>query len=110
MKNVRMADLNIVTAQWTGFGSRTDTKLSARPKAILASTDPVALDYYAAKYFLLPFTPKKLTSKWGYNFYQCNDPDNLKGPFRWQLEECHAEGIGNLDETRMKINRFAFDA
>ncbi len=108
MKNIRMADFNIVTANWVGFGSRTDTKLSARPKAILASTDPVALDYFAAKYFLLPFTPKKLIAKWGYNFYQYNDPDYLKGPFRRQLEECHAEGIGNLDETRMKTHRFAF--
>lgn len=108
MKNIRMADFNIVTANWVGFGSRTDTKLSARPKAILASTDPVALDYFAAKYFLLPFTPKNLIGKWGYNFYQYNDPDYLKGPFRRQLEECHAEGIGNLDETRMKTHRFAF--
>lgn len=107
MKNVRMADLNVVTAHCVGFGSRTDKKLSARPKAVLASTDPVALDYYAAKYFLLRFTPKKLASKWGYNFYKYNDPDYIKGPFRRQLEECHAEGIGNLDEARMKIHGFA---
>ena len=110
MKNVRMADLNIVTAQWVGFGSRTDTKLSARPKAILASTDPVALDYYAAKYFLLPYTPEDIMSRWGYNFCQYNNPDILKGPFRRQLEECHAEGIGNLEETKMKIHRFDFSA
>ena len=108
MKNIRMADLNIVAAEWVGYGSRTDTELSAKPKAVLASTDPVALDYYAAKYFLLPFTPRDLISKSGYHPF--NDPDNLEGPFRRQIEECHNEGIGNPEESKMKIHKFDFKA
>jgi len=49
MKKIRMADLNIITAEWVGWGHRTDIKKATRLRTILASTDPIALDYYAAK-------------------------------------------------------------
>lgn len=109
MKQVRIADLNIVTAHWVGYGSRTDPKLSASPRALLASTDPVALDYYAAKYVLLPSTPRDAKARSGQYFYKLNDPDNKNGPFRWYLEECHDEGVGTLDESKMKVHRFDFN-
>ena len=99
IKTIRKADLNIVTAEWVGFGSRTETKLAAKTKTIIASTDPVALDYYAAKYILYPL---------GGPVAHLNNPDNKEGPFRKYLELCCAQGIGTLDEQRMKINKFNF--
>ena len=53
MKTIRKADLNITTAEWVGLSSRTDPPV-VQTKAVLASTDPVALDYHAAKYLLFP--------------------------------------------------------
>jgi len=79
MKTIRKADLNIVTAEWVGFASRTDTALSVRPRAILASTDPVALDYYGTKYILLPL---------GGPVSSLNDPDNANGPLYRYLKLC----------------------
>jgi len=99
MKTVRKADLNIVTAEWVGFGSRTNTKLAVRTKTIIASTDPVALDYYGAKYILYPL---------GGPVAHLNNPDNEEGPFRKYLELCCAQGIGTLDEQQMKVHKFNF--
>jgi uncharacterized protein (DUF362 family) len=53
MKTIRKADLNITTAEWVGISSRTDPPV-AHTKAVIASTDPVALDYHAAKHILFP--------------------------------------------------------
>ncbi len=102
MRKVRMADLNIITADWVGFGSRTNTSLSGHPKALLASTDPVALDSWAAREILLPLTqtgPDRET------FSALNNPDSVEGPFRKFLQECHSQGIGNLDPSLVKTHR-----
>ena len=107
MRNVRMADLNIVTAERVGFGSRTDPARSARAGAIVAGTDPVALDYYASKHILLPVTPDDSGGR-GLSYHRANDPDNRAGPLRWYLEECHGEGIGNLSEDRMKVQEIDY--
>ncbi len=45
IKTIRKADLNIVTAEWVGWGSRTDITKATQMRTILASTDPIALDY-----------------------------------------------------------------
>ncbi|HAH19539.1 MAG TPA: hypothetical protein DCL49_01385 [Candidatus Omnitrophica bacterium] len=94
MNTIRKADLNIVTAEWVGFASRTDTRLATRTKTILASTDPVALDYYGAKNILFPL---------GGSAAQLNNPDDKNGPFRKYLELCAIQGIGTLDEQKIKI-------
>lgn len=104
MKTVRMADLNIITAEWVGWGSRTDLSKRAHTKTILASRDPIALDYYAAKYVLLPATPREGES----HYYRFNDPDNTDSPFQKFLQSCHKQGIGNLDEKRFRIHLQAF--
>lgn len=106
MKNIRMLDLNIITAEWIGWGSRTDLNKRSRAKSVLASTDPVALDYYAGKYVLLP-TSKKYDESGGYS--KLHDPDDKNGPFRKFLEECYRQGIGTLDETRMNISQNDFN-
>ncbi len=56
IKHVRKADLNIVTAEWVGWGHRVDVSKAARVRTILAGTDPAALDYYGAKHVMLPLS------------------------------------------------------
>ena len=53
LRTIRKADLNIVTAEWIGLADRIDPPV-VRTRTILASTDPVALDYHSAKYVLYP--------------------------------------------------------
>jgi len=101
MKNIRMADLNIITAEWSGFGSRTKTNLRAHTKTILASRDPVALDFIAAKEVLLPVTQDK-----EYKIY--HNPDLPHSPFRKFLISCHRERIGNLSAEKIKTQKYSF--
>ncbi len=104
MQTVRMPDLNIITAEWVGWGDRIDTKRAFRPKTILASRDPVGLDYVAARDVLLPETPTDRTKKIrsDLRYYDLNNPDNYDGPFWRFLNETHKQGIGNLDEKKIK--------
>lgn len=97
MKTIRKADLNIITAEYSGHEGR--RKSPGHTKTVLASTDPVALDYYASKYVLLPLGGKKAVY---------NDPDNHRGTFRKYLEQCNAQGIGTLNEKEMAIHKFDF--
>jgi len=97
MKTIRKADLNIVTAEWVGWGSRTDPAKATRMRTILASTDPVALDYYGSKYLLYPL------SKNG----KYHNPDNPKSSIRKSLELALLEsGEGTLDERNMKLQEY----
>ncbi|MBE0556947.1 MAG: DUF362 domain-containing protein, partial [Proteobacteria bacterium] len=89
MKSIRIADLNITTAEWIGLTSRTNPPV-ARTRTILASTDPVALDYHAAKYLLYPNSKVPI-----------HDPDNKKSPLRQYLVKCAEESGGVQDETRV---------
>lgn len=98
MNKIRRADLNIIAAEFTGHEGRWDPPVHT--KTVLASTDPVALDYFAGKHILLPLGGSK--SKY-------NDPDNKDGPFRRCLDLCHAEGIGTLDEKNMIIHQYDFN-
>jgi hypothetical protein len=98
MRNVRMADLNIVEAEWVGYGSKSDSRLRVQTKAMLASVDPVALDYTAAKEVLLPATHENTKET---KFIVNNDPDSQDSPFREFLRLCHEQGIGNFDEQNI---------
>ncbi|MFW5775613.1 MAG: hypothetical protein ACOCW2_04910, partial [Chitinivibrionales bacterium] len=66
MNTIRKADLNVVTAEWVGFGHRIDVGRATRARSIYAGVDPFALDYWGAKHLILPH------SKNGDN----HDPDN----------------------------------
>ena len=109
MKHVRMPDLNIITAEIVGWASRTDVNKSCKTKAIIASLDPVALDYIAGKEILLPVTPKDLKEKTGKKYYDLHNPDNKSSPFYKFLLETHKQGIGNLDVDKIKIHSFDFN-
>jgi hypothetical protein len=91
MNTVRKADLNITSAEWVGLASRTDLPV-ARPRAILACSDPVALDYHSAKYLLHPNSGIAI-----------HNPDNVSGPLYHDLKKC-AELTGyRFDERRVKV-------
>jgi hypothetical protein len=99
MKTIRKADLNIVTAEWVGWGSRTDITKATRLRTILASTDPIALDYYGAKYLVYPLSKNK----------EHHDPDNPKSPIRKFLDlALKTLGEGTIDEKSMKIYEYNY--
>jgi len=112
LKNVRMPDFFVTTAEWVGVGDRTVPEKAEQTKTILASKDPVALDYYSTKYLLYPAAIKQKKS-----YAEDFNPDNLDQPLRKYLETCHAQGIGNIDEDKIivhtpqnPVNIIVFDA
>ena len=100
MREIRKADLNIITAQVTGWGSRTDKSMAAETRTLTASTDPVALDYWTCKHVLLPATRAVGANK---ETIDLNDPDIVDGPFREFLDECRRELGGTIDENRIEV-------
>ncbi len=109
MKHVKFPDLNIIAAELVGWGDRKLLSKAFRARAVLASTDPVALDYVAAKEVLLPGTPPNERVKYGKTLRELHDPDVSKGPFRKFLTETHRQGIGCLDPARIKVVRLERD-
>lgn len=95
MKTIRKADLNIVTAEWVGWGHRTEVAKATQTKTILASIDPIALDYYGAKHLVYPLSRNR----------KYHDPDNPNSSVRKFLElALKTLGEGTLDETNMVIH------
>lgn len=99
MKTIRKADLNIIAAEYAGHEGR--RRPPGHTKTVLASKDPVALDYYAGKYVLLPLGGRKA---------QYNDPDNPRGTFFKYLRHCNQQGIGSLNEKDWISHKFNFNS
>jgi len=102
MSHIRKPDLNIITAENVGYGGRTDPTKSANTKTVLASTDPVALDYCAVKHVLLPAT--KNAGDKGLPYLKTNDTDYL--PFKNFLTECQRYIGGTFDEKNIELFRY----
>ena len=98
MKSIRRADLNITTAEWVGLTSRVQPPV-ARTRAVLASTDPVALDYHATKYILYPNSALSI-----------HDPDDVKSPVHQYLKVCAEQGGGVFDESRVEVKTYDFNS
>jgi hypothetical protein len=98
LNTVRRADLNITTAEWVGLASRTEPPV-ARTRAVLASTDPVALDYHATKYILYPNSHIPL-----------HNPDNSKSPLHQYLVKCAQVGDCIFDERRVAVKSYDYNA
>ena len=94
---IRKADLNITTAEWIGLASRTDPPV-ARTRAVLACTDPVALDYHATKYVLYPNSRASI-----------HNPDDKKSPLHQYLLGCAEEGGGMFDEKVVEVKSYDVD-
>ncbi|MHA2120694.1 MAG: DUF362 domain-containing protein [Promethearchaeota archaeon] len=97
MNTIRKADLNIITAEYVGHESRWRNPF--QNKTVMSSVDPVALDYYASKYIVLPLGGKKA--------YKHN-PDDKNTTLRKILDFCHKQGIGTLHEDHMVIDDHIF--
>jgi uncharacterized protein (DUF362 family) len=102
LQTIRQPDLNIVTAEWVGWGNRVDPARAAQARTILASTDPVALDFWGAKYVLLPHTPDDYPKK------HYHDPERTDREFYKYLNECHQQGVGTMNEQWMIVELFDF--
>jgi len=100
MKYIRPSDLHIITAIRVGWGSRTDTSMASQPNTVVASNDPVALDYWSCKNILLPATIKAGAPEY---YRKLNDPDREDGVLRMFLEECRRELGGTIDPEKIKI-------
>ena len=96
IRTIRKADLHVTTAEWVGLASRVDLPAS-RTRAVLAGTDPVALDFHAAKYILYPNSGIFV-----------HDPENERGPLYQYLAKAAECGAGILDETLVNVNSFDF--
>ena len=84
LKTVRMADLNLMTAEWTGLVSRLHPPV-AHTRAVLACRDPVALDYHACKRILYANSRAPV-----------HDPDHPCSPLGATLTECaRAAGLSS---------------
>lgn len=97
MKTIRKADLNITTAEWVGLASRIEPPV-ANTRALLACTDPVALDYHAFKYILFPNSKLII-----------HDPDNTKKPLYQYLVKCAEEDGGIFDERYIAVKSYNFE-
>lgn len=101
IKTIKKADLNIVTAEWVGWGHRTDISKATRFKTILAATDPVALDYYGAKYIVYPLSKNA----------KLHDPDNPGSSIYKFLQLAHETiGEGTMDENRIEVKVFDYQS
>jgi hypothetical protein len=104
----RYPALNIMDAIWInanpGEGPRTTYDVATRTDLILASTDPVALDYWAAKHVLLQAARSK-----GHRNIASMDPDNQahRSFGEWlqlSMNEIMAAGYTvTVDENHMNI-------
>jgi len=99
MRTIRRADLNIVTAEWVGWGHRTDVRKASRMKSIIASTDPIALDYIGAKLLVLPLSNNKAL----------HDPDNPRSPINKFLKLAQeTAGAGNMADDAITIRKYNY--
>lgn len=108
MAQTRFPALNIIDAIWVngnpGHGPSTSYSEATRIGVIAASTDPIALDYWAAKKILMPAAMSK-----GYGDLSSIDPNNsLPGSFgnwlRRSLEVIRKAGYhATMDEGRMSV-------
>ncbi len=108
MVGTRFPTLNIIDAIWInanpGKGPRTSYDVAVQTNVIAGSTDPVALDYWAAKHILLQASRNK-----GYNDTTSMDPDNLaeRSFGRWlrlSMDEINRVGYQTtVDENHMNV-------
>jgi hypothetical protein len=94
LETIRRPDLNIVTAEWVGLSSRTEGPV-VRTRTVLASPDPVALDYHSAKYLLYPNSGIRI-----------HDPDYPASPTRQYLQACARHAGGVFDESRVGVKSY----
>jgi hypothetical protein len=69
----------------------------ARTKVVLASTDPVALDFHATKYLLYPNSKVPV-----------HNPDDIQRPMNQYLLKCSETGGGTFNEKYVTVKSYDF--
>ena len=100
MKEICNPDLHIITAINIGWGSRTDTAKAYQANTLLASKDPVALDFIAGSQVLLEATKKVSAPQ---EYLELNDPSNEGKPFYSFLQECRRELGGTIEPDLIEV-------
>jgi uncharacterized protein (DUF362 family) len=108
MVETRLPILNIIDAIWVNAnpmrGPGTSYRSATRTNVIAASTDPVALDYWAAKHIIL-----QTAQNAGYINTSSMDPDNVSARsfgqwLRLSMQELNQAGYqATVDEVRMNV-------
>lgn len=108
MVGTRFPTLNIIDAIWInanpGEGPRTPYDVAIQTNVIAGSTDPVVLDYWAAKHIILQATRNK-----GYSNVTSMDPDSLVQHsfgqwLRLSMNEINRVGYQTtVDENHMNV-------
>ena len=108
MAETRFPLLNIIDAIWVnakpGGGPRTTYDAATRAGVIAASTDPIALDYWAAKNILIPLAREKR-----FGDFSSIDPDNTQHASfgQWltlSMEEIKKAGYQKtIEESHMNV-------
>lgn len=113
INTVRKPDLHITTAEYVGWGHREDTNKCSQTKMVLASKDPLALDYWSSKHVLKPAAKKSMHLL---SFYcvRHTDPDNEGYPLHKYLKQFKKVSEANgtsvtMDEKSISLASFDFD-
>lgn len=85
--------LSIVDAAWTNTHLENDLNSVSKTDCLLASTDPVAIDWYASKFILTPIADHPLDT----------DPDNIGGTFNINLTSW-ADYLKNIASFSVTLN------
>ena len=101
IKNIRKADFNIVTAEWVGWGHRTNIDKATRTRTILASNDPIAMDYYSSKNIVLPLSKSR-------NLHDPDHPNSAISKFLNLAQLTLGEGV--LSESMINVHTYEFDS
>ncbi|MEW5925051.1 MAG: hypothetical protein AB1746_13785, partial [Candidatus Zixiibacteriota bacterium] len=101
MNQCRKPDIVITTAEWVGWGSRTESD-ATQARTVGLSDDPASLDYYMCKYVLWPlYTPQQ---------YFNPDYDIANNNTRQTINGCISQGYGTASENEMAAYVYDFNA
>lgn len=101
MTRCRKPDITLTTAEWVGWGSRTDAD-ATQAKTVGLCDDPVSLDYYMSKYVLWPLHPSQQLFNPDYSVATNNTRQTING--------CISQGYGTANETEMAAYVYDFNA
>ncbi|PKK84291.1 MAG: hypothetical protein CVT49_03955 [candidate division Zixibacteria bacterium HGW-Zixibacteria-1] len=101
MTHCRKPDITLTTAEWVGWGSRTDAD-ATQAKTVGLCDDPVSLDYYMSKYVLWPLHPSQQLFNPDYSVATNNTRQTING--------CISQGYGTANETEMAAYVYDFNA
>ena len=106
MIETRVPVLNILDMIWIGpdQGPRNTYDMAVQINKIAASTDPVALDYWAARHILMPEAAKRPGGRAPTMNPEGTEPGTFGHWLRLSMEELHRAGItATMDESEMLV-------